>query len=66
VATVQRQATEAAEVAAEVVSTGALFGAIALILGAIASWFGGRMGAVEPTLSGRFGFGLRNALRRPA
>jgi hypothetical protein len=64
-ATVQRQATEAAEVAAEVISTGALFGAIALILGALASWFGGRMGAVEPTLGGRFGLGMRNA-RRPA
>jgi hypothetical protein len=66
VATVQQKATEAAEVAAEAVSRGALFGAIALILGAIASWFGGRMGAVEPTLSGRFGFGARNAGRNPA
>jgi hypothetical protein len=65
-ATVQRQAAEAAEVAAEAVSMGALFGAIALILGAVASWFGGRLGAVEPTLSGRFGFGMGNARRRTA
>jgi len=57
--TVRRQATEAAEVAAQAVSTGALFGAISLILGAIASWFAGRMGAVEPTLTVPFGLGSR-------
>jgi hypothetical protein len=56
--TAKRQATEAADVAATTVSTGALFGAIALILGAIAAWFAGRMGAVEPTLTG-FGLGAR-------
>jgi hypothetical protein len=55
--TVRRQATEAADVAARTVSMGALFGAIALILGAIAAWFGGRMGAVEPTLTAPFGLG---------
>lgn len=55
VETTQRQAAEAADVAASAVATGALFGAIALILGAIAAWFGGRMGAVEPTWTGRFG-----------
>jgi hypothetical protein len=55
--TARREATEAAEVAADSVATGALFGAIALILGAIASWFAGRMGAVDPTLTARFGFG---------
>jgi hypothetical protein len=55
--TVKQQATEAAEVAATTVSTGALMGALALILGAIAGWFGGRLGAVEPTLTGRFGLG---------
>jgi len=54
--TAKRQATKAADIAATTVSTGALFGAIALILGAIASWFAGRMGAVEPTLTA---FGLR-------
>ncbi len=55
VETTKRQAAEAADVAASAVATGALFGAIALILGAIAAWFGGRMGAVEPTWTGRFG-----------
>jgi hypothetical protein len=57
--TARRRATEAAEVAATTVSSGALFGAIALILGAIAAWFAGRMGAVEPTLTASFGFGTR-------
>jgi hypothetical protein len=57
--TAKRQATEAADVAATTVSTGALFGAIALILGAIAAWFAGRMGAVEPTLTASFGLGAR-------
>jgi len=61
--TVRRQATEAAEVAAQAVSTGALFGAISLILGAIASWFAGRMGAVEPTLTVPFGLGSRRHSR---
>jgi hypothetical protein len=56
----RRRATEAADVAATSVSTGALFAAIALILGAIASWFAGRMGAVEPTLTARFGLGMQN------
>jgi hypothetical protein len=60
--TARREATEAADVAADAIATGALFGAIALILGAIAAWFGGRMGAVEPTLTGRFAsFSGRNA-----
>jgi len=47
----KQKATEAADAAAKTVSRGALFGAIALILGAIAAWFGGRMGAVDPTLT---------------
>jgi hypothetical protein len=58
--TARRRATEAADVAATTVSTGALFGAIALILGAIAAWFAGRMGAVEPTLTAPFGLGARS------
>ena len=57
VETTRRRAAEAADVAAASVSRGALFGAIALILGAIASWFAGRMGAVDPTLTARFGVG---------
>ena len=45
----KRQATEAADTAAKAVSRGALFGFIALVLGAVAGWFGGRAGAVDPT-----------------
>jgi hypothetical protein len=47
----QQQATEAADTAASIVSTAALFGFIALVLGAIAAWFGGRFGTVEPTIT---------------
>lgn len=47
----KQTATDAAEVAAKTVSRGALFGALALLLGGVAAWFGGRMGAVEPTLT---------------
>jgi hypothetical protein len=34
-----------------VVSRGALFGFVALLLGALAGWFGGRSGEVTPTLT---------------
>jgi hypothetical protein len=51
----KQQATQAADTAAKAVSRGALFGAIGLLLGAVAGWFGGRMGAVEPTLTARMG-----------
>jgi hypothetical protein len=47
----KRKATETASVAAKTVSRAALFGALALLLGAAAAWFGGRMGAVNPTLT---------------
>lgn len=50
--TARRQAADAADAAARAVSRGALVGAISLILGAIAGWFGGHMGAVDPTLTG--------------
>jgi CHASE3 domain sensor protein len=49
----KQQATQAADTAAKTVSRTALFGAISLLLGALAGWFGGRMGAVEPTLTAR-------------
>ena len=49
--TAKRQATAAAETATTTLSRGALFGAIALLIGAIAAWFGGRMGAVDPTIT---------------
>ncbi len=47
----KQKATEAADVAVGTVSRGALFGAIALILGAIAGWFGGRSGTVRQALT---------------
>jgi hypothetical protein len=47
----KQKATQAADVAAKAVSRGALFGSIALLLGAIAGWFGGRAGAVDPTVT---------------
>lgn len=47
----KQKATQAAEVAADATAKGALFGFIALLLGAIAAWFGGRMGAVDPTMT---------------
>jgi hypothetical protein len=53
----KRQATAAADATTTAVSRGALFGAIALILGAVAAWFGGRMGALDPSE-------LATALRR--
>jgi hypothetical protein len=51
----RQQATAAADAAARAVSTAALLAALGLILGAAAAWFGGRMGAVEPTITGRLG-----------
>jgi hypothetical protein len=47
----KRQATEAADTATKTVSRGALFAFVALALGAIAGWFGGRAGAVDPTMT---------------
>lgn len=49
----RQQATAAAQTATTAVSRGALFGSIALLLGAIAAWLGGRMGAVDPTITTR-------------
>ena len=47
----KQQVTQAADAAAKTVSRAALFGAISLLLGGLAGWLGGRMGAVEPTLT---------------
>jgi len=47
----RQQAGEAAQVASDALSRGALFGAIGLILGGIAAWFGGRTGTTYPTLT---------------
>ena len=49
----KQTATEVADTATKATSTGALLAAISLLLGALASWIGGRMGAVEPTLTRR-------------
>jgi hypothetical protein len=46
----KQQATQAADKAAKTVSGAALSGFISLLLGAIAAWFGGRFGTVEPTV----------------
>jgi hypothetical protein len=51
----KQRAARAADATAKAVSMGALFSAISLLLGAIAGWFGGRMGAVEPTQTGLIG-----------
>jgi hypothetical protein len=50
----KQKAVAAADVSARAVSRGALLGAIALLLGAIAAWFGGRAGAVDPTITSGF------------
>lgn len=47
----KQQAAQAADTAAKATSRGAIVGFIALLLGAIAGWFGGRMGAVDPTIT---------------
>ncbi len=49
----QQMATESAETAASVVSTGALLAFAALVLGAIAGWLGGRSGVVHPVFADR-------------
>jgi hypothetical protein len=61
----RQQATEAADAASSAVSTGALLAALGLILRAIAAWFGGRMGMVEPTITARLGLS-RSAVTEPA
>jgi hypothetical protein len=57
----RQQATAAAQTATTAVSRGALWGSLALLLGAIAAWLGGRMGAVDPTITTREAM----AARRP-
>jgi hypothetical protein len=46
-------ALSAADTAASVVSTGALLAFVALVLGAVAGWFGGRSGVVHPVYADR-------------
>jgi len=54
IADLKERGTRAAATATNAVSTGSLVGALALLLGAGAAWLGGRRGAVEPTVTGRF------------
>lgn len=49
----QEAAPRAANTAADAASTAALVSAIALMLGALAAWVGGRKGAVNPTMTRR-------------
>jgi len=44
--------TRTADTAANAASTGSILAALGLLLGALAGWFGGRRGAVEPTVTG--------------
>jgi hypothetical protein len=53
VETTQREAAEAADAAASAASAGAIFAFIALVLGAIAGWLGGRSGVVHPVFADR-------------
>ena len=55
----KQTATEVADTATTATSTGALLGALSLILGAIAAWFGGRIGSVDPTITGGAGVRMR-------
>jgi len=50
-AELKQSAAQAANTAANALSVAALVSAISLILGAPAAWFGGRRGAVHPTLT---------------
>ena len=47
----KQKAAPAADAAAKAASRAALFSVLALALGALAGWFGGRAGAVDPTLT---------------
>jgi len=49
----KQTAADAAEKTASVVSTGALLAFVALLLGAIAGWLGGRSGVVHPVFADR-------------
>ena len=47
----KQKALQAADATAAAVSRGALFGFLALLLGGLAGWFGGRSGEVKPTVT---------------
>jgi len=48
----KEKAKQAADVTTKAVSRGALFAAVALLLGALAAFFAGRTSAVSPTVTG--------------
>lgn len=47
----RQRALEAADVAARTASRAALLAFLALVLGAVAAWFGGRLGTIHPTIT---------------
>jgi hypothetical protein len=47
----KQQATEAADTAATVISSGALLGFLSLVLGAVAAWFGGAYGTTRTVVT---------------
>ena len=47
----RKQATAAAERTRETVASGSFWAALALLIGAAAAWFGGRIGVVDPTIT---------------
>ena len=53
VARAKQAAVDAADAAASIVSTGALLAFVALVLGAIAGWLGGRSGVMNPVYADR-------------
>jgi hypothetical protein len=57
VAKAKLQAKQAADATAKTISRGALFGALALMLGALAAFLAGKASAVNPTVTGARHFG---------
>lgn len=53
VETARRRSIEAADAAARLTARAALTSFLALLLGAIAAWFGGRLGTIDPTVTER-------------
>ena len=56
VETGRQRAIEAADAAARTTSRAALLSFVALLLGALAAWFGGRLGTIDPTITEREGY----------
>lgn len=57
----KQRAAEAADTASRAASLGGLFGAVALLLGAIAAWFGGRAGSVNRFATEEWKFSRRRS-----